>query len=471
MEKYRTCTEWLITTFITDNLSQLRMKLSIKEKLGYSFGEFAGSSLWQTMMFFLPVFYTDVFLLPAGAAATLFAVVRIFDALNDPIMGTVADRTRSRWGKFRPYLLFGAIPLGIITVFMFTTPDFSDTGKLAYAYVTYFMLLVMYTVIMVPFNSLIGVMTSDPVERTSLSSFKFVFAYAAGITVQALLIPMVEKLGHGNEARGYQLSMMGLAVICIIALIVAFISSRERVKPDPAVKSSLKGDLKDLMHNRPWIILFLVSMIFLIYIAVRSASVMYYFEYYLGRKGLAATFMVSGTLAVLLGVLPTKILSKKFGKRNLFIACLVIIIGALVVNFFAGPENLVLIFTTQIIFSLASGPTMPLLWSMLADTADYSEWKSGRRATGLVYSAATFAQKTGVALGASLMLTILGVFGYVANVDQNPDSLMGIRFCMTLLPAAIALVGTFLLFFYNLKDSKLTEIEKELNARRKEIKT
>jgi GPH family glycoside/pentoside/hexuronide:cation symporter len=446
------------------------MKLSIKEKLGYSFGEFAASSLWQTMAFFLPVFYTDVFLLPAGAAATLFVVVRIFDALNDPIMGTVADRTKSRWGKFRPYLLYGAVPLGIVTVLMFTTPDFSETGRLAYAYVTYFMLLVLYTIIMVPFNSLIGVMTSDPVERTSLSSYKFVFAYAAAITVQALLIPMVERLGKGNEALGYQLSMMGLGVICIVALIVAFLSSRERVKPDPSVRSSLRDDLKDLAGNRPWIILFLSSLIFLVYIGVRSGSVMYYFEYYLGRKTLAAVFMVSGTLAVLLGVLPTKALSRRFGKRNLFIACLLIITLSLIVNFFAGPGNLVLIFATQITFSLASGPTMPLLWAMLADSADYSEWKNGRRATGLVYSAATFAQKTGVALGASLMLAIMGNFGYVANTDQTSGSLMGIRICMTILPATIALAGIILLFFYNLKDSKLTEIEKELNARRKKDK-
>ncbi len=442
------------------------MKLSIKEKLGYSFGEFAGSSLWQTMMFFVPIFYTDVYLLPAGAAATLFLVVKIFDALNDPIMGVVADRTKSRWGRFRPYLLFGAIPLGIVTVLMFTTPDFSDTGKLAYAYVTYFMLLVMYTMIMIPFNSLIGVMTSDPVERTSLSSYKFVFAYAAGLTVQALLVPMVQKLGQGNEERGYQLSMMGLAVICIIALIVAFLSSRERVQPDPTVKASLKNDLGDLVRNRPWLILFFSSLLLLIYIAVRSGSVMYYFEYYLGRKALAGAFMVSGTLAVLVGVLPTKMLSKRFGKRNVFIACLVIIIASLVVNYFAGPENLVLIFATQIIFSLASGPTMPLLWAMLADSADYSEWKSGRRATGLVYSAATFAQKTGVTLGVSFMLFIMGAMGYIANQAQSSESLLGIRICMTLLPAAIAVVGTILLLFYNLKDSKLTEIEKELNARR-----
>ena len=442
------------------------MKLPIKEKLGYSFGEFAGSSLWQTMAFFLPVFYTDVFLLPAGAAATLFLVVRIFDALNDPIMGIVADRTKSRWGKFRPYLLFGAVPLGIVTVVMFTTPDFSDTGKLVYAYITYFTLLVLYTIIMVPFNSLIGVMTSDPVERTSLSSYKFVFAYAAAITVQGLLIPMVEKLGQGNEARGYQLSMVGLGTICIIALIVAFLSSRERVTPDPKVRSSLMNDLKDLAGNRPWIILFLSSLVFLIYIGIRSASVMYYFEYYLGRKDLASRFMVIGTLAVLVGVLPTKPLSRVIGKRNLFIACLLIVIGSLALNFFAGPENIVLIFTTQITFSLASGPTMPLLWAMLADSADYSEWKNGRRATGLVYSAATFAQKTGVAIGAALMLAIINFFGYMANVEQTAGSLLGIRICMTVVPASIAMIGAILLFFYNLKDSKLTEIEKELNARR-----
>ena len=442
------------------------MKLSIKEKLGYSVGEFAGSSLWQTMMFFVPIFYTDVYMLPAGAAATLFLVVKFFDALNDPIMGTIADRTNSRWGRFRPYMLFGAIPLGIVTVLMFTTPDFSDAGKLAYAYVTYFMLLVMYTMIMVPFNSLIGVMTSDPVERTSLSSYKFVFAYGATITVQALLIPMVKRLGQGNEARGYQLSMIGLAVISIIALLIAFLTTKERVAPDPKVKASLKDDLKDLVHNRPWIILFFTSLIFLIYIGIRSASTMYYFEYFLERKGLAAAFMVTGTVSVLLGVLPTKYLTKKFGKRNLFLGCTTIIVLSLIINYFAGPENLTLIFATQILFSLASGPTMPLLWSMLADSSDYSEWKNGRRATGLAYSAATFAQKTGATLGAAFMLFLIGAFGYVAHAQQSAESLLAIRFCMTILPAGIAGIGIIVMYFYNLKDSKLLEIEKELNTRR-----
>jgi GPH family glycoside/pentoside/hexuronide:cation symporter len=443
------------------------MKLSIKEKLGYSFGEFAGSSLWQTMMFFLPAFYTDVFLLPASATATLFVVVRVFDALNDPIIGALADRTNTRWGKFRPYLLWGAFPLGITTVLMFTTPDMSDAGKLTYAYVTYFLLLVFYTLVMVPFNSLVGVISPNPDERTSIASYKFVFAYGAGLVVQGLLIPAVEKLGEGDEARGYQLAMTGLAAICVVALFVAFRSTRERVKPDPAISSSLKADLQDILSNRPWIILFASSVIFLIYIGTRSAAVMYYFEYYVGRKDLAGIFMVSGTVAVLLGVLPTKFLSRKLGKRNLFMIVLAIIAGALIVNYFARPEDLVLIFTTQIIFSLASGPTMPLLWAMLADTADYSEWKNGRRATGLVYSAATMAQKTGVAIGAALMLGIIGQFGYIANVAQTEASLNAIKLTMTIVPAFIALAGLVLLFFYNLNEVKLSQIEKDLKSRRK----
>lgn len=447
------------------------MKLSIKEKLGYSFGEFAGSSLWQTMMFFLPAFYTDVFLLPATATATLFVVVRIFDALNDPIIGAIADRTNSRWGKFRPYVLWGAFPLGITTVLMFTTPDMDDAGKLTYAYITYFLLLVFYTLVMVPFNSLVGVISPNPDERTSIASYKFVFAYGAGLVVQGLLIPAVERLGEGDEARGYQLAMTGLAAICIVALFVAFRSTRERVKPDPKVNSSLKADLGDIFSNRPWLILFASSIIFLIYIGTRSAAVMYYFEYYVGRKDLAGIFMVSGTIAVLLGVLPTKFLSKRIGKRNLFIIVLAVIVGSLIVNYFARPEDLVLIFATQIIFSLASGPTMPLLWSMLADTADYSEWKNGRRATGLVYSAATMAQKTGVAIGAALMLGVIGKFGYVANVAQTPESLAGIKLTMTIIPAIIALGGLCLLFFYNLTDAKLEGIAQDLEVRREQQPT
>lgn len=446
------------------------MKLSFKEKIGYSVGELAGSSLWQTMMFFLPVFYTDIFGISAAAAGTLFLVVRIFDALNDPIMGSIADRTKSRWGKFRPYLLFGSFPLGMLTVLMFTTPDFSEPGKLIWAYSTYFMLLVLYTIVMVPFNSLIGVMSPNPLERVSLSSYKFVAAYSAGIFVQALLIPMVEKLGQGNEARGYQLAMGIIAIMGVTSLLVAFFTTRERVLPDPEAKKTLKTDFADLFSNRPWVVLFAISIIFLIYIGVRSASVMYYFEYYIGRKDLASVFMVSGTLAVLLGVLPTKYLSVKLGKKRLFIISMFVIAGSLITNYFAAPDDIILIFGTQILFSLASGPSMPLLWSMLADSADYGEWKTGRRTTGLIYSAITFGQKTGVAVGAAFMLYVIGAFGYIANQMQLPGALTGMRLCMTLIPAAICLVGTGILFYYNLNEKTLEKIEKDLAERRSSAK-
>lgn len=442
------------------------MKLKLKEKLGYGFGEFAGSGLWQTMMFFLPVFYTDVFLLPASAVATLFIVVRIFDAANDPIMGAIADRTTTRWGKFRPYILFGSFPLGALTVMMFTVPDLQGTEKIIYAYGTYFLLLVFYTLVMVPLNSMVAVMSSDPLERTSLVSYKFVFAYVAGIAVQGLLIPLVDKLGAGDSVLGYQLTMGGLAIVCIIALMIVFFTTKERVKPDKKLTSSLSIDLKDLTNNKPWLIVFAYTIISLIYIGIRSTSVVYYFQYYIERKDLASIFLVSGTLAVLIGVLPTKYLTKKFGKRQVIIGCMSIIGISLVVNFFAAPEDIFLIFFTQITFSLASGPTMPLIWAMLADTADYSEWTNGRRATGLIYSAATMGTKTGVAIGAALTLSLFSYSGYVPNVDQTAESLMGIRMSMTIIPAVIALLSILTMVFYSLSEEKLEKIEAELQISR-----
>ena len=442
------------------------MKLSIKEKLGYGIGEMAGSGLWQTMMFFLPVFYTETFGLSPTATATLFLVVRIFDALNDPIMGAIADRTNTRWGKFRPYLLWGSIPFGIFAFFMFATPDFSDAGKTAYAYITYFMVLVFYTFLMVPYNSLLGVMTSDANERNSLSVFKFVLAYSAGIMVQALIVPLVDKLGGGTDALGYKLTMSGLAVISVISLFIVFFTTKERVQPVAKEKSKIKADLKDLLNNRPYLVLFSVSLLFLIYICIRSAAVMYYFEYYIGNKELSSIFMVSGTLAVIAGVLPTKWLASKFDKKVIMLACMALIIVSLSVNYFAGPENITLIFATQLVFSLASGPLFPLIWSMLADAADYSEWKTGRRATGLIYSAATFAQKTGAAVGAAVMLLIIEAFGYIANQSQSASSLEGIKLTMTVIPAGVAILGSVMILFYNLSNKKLAEIEVDLTNRR-----
>ena len=440
-------------------------KVSVKEKLGFSLGEYSSSVVWQTLMFFLPFFYTDTFGLTAASVALMFGVVRIFDAFTDPIMGLIADRTNTRWGKFRPYILWLAIPYGLGIVMMFTTPQLADSAKIIYAYITYSFMMVIYTAIMIPYNSLIGVISPKPDERTSVSSYKFVFAYAAGFSVQLLIIPMVRKLGIDDAAKGYQLTMGIFAAISVLFLLISFYSVRERVKPDPGQVTNLRKDLKDLMGNKPWIILFLVSLSCLIYIAIRSADIAYYFKYYLGREGQMGQFMAIGTVFVLLGVLPTRWLSSIFGKKKLFIISLMIISVACFGFYFAGPEDIVLIYALQIIFSLASGPTMPLLWSMLADTADYSQWKNGRRATGLVYSAATFAQKSGFALGGVIVMAMLSWYGFVADQGQTQSSIMGIRLAISIIPGIIALFAALLLVFYKLDDKMVYNIEKELAKR------
>ncbi|MEN8192229.1 MAG: MFS transporter [Bacteroidota bacterium] len=444
-------------------------KLSVKEKLGFSAGEYSSSIVWQTLMFFLPAFYTDTFGLSAAAVGTMFLIIRFFDAFNDPIMGVIADRTNTRWGKFRPYILWFAVPYGVLAMLMFTTPNFSDSGKVIYAYITYGLMMVMYTVIMIPYNSWVGVISPNSEERTSVSSYKFVFAYLAGITVQAAVLPMVAYFGAGNDAEGYSTTMIILGAISILFFLITFFSAKERVQPEVKEKSKLKDDLKDLLQNKDWIMIFITSILLLIYVIIRSGDIMYYFEYYLGDKDLASAFMVTGTIAVLLGVMPTKWLSAKIGKKNLFIISLAIIAVSQIGFFFTGPDDIVMIFALQIIFSLASGPTMPLMWAMLADTADYSEWKSHRRATGLIFSATNMSIKSGVAIGGAAIMWILAYYGYEANQTQTEESIFGIKMMMSIIPAVIAALSIIPLFFYKLDEEKLTIIENELRERKKTI--
>ena len=454
---------------------QVSDKLSVLEKLGFSAGEYSSSIVWQALMFFLPAFYSDTFGLELTDIATMFLIVRFFDAFNDPIMGIIADRTNTRWGKFRPYLLWFAVPYGVIAMLMFNTPDFDYSGKLAYAYVTYSLMMIIYTVIMIPYNSWVGVISPNSAERTSVSSYKFVFAYLAGLSVQSLILPMVDHFGKvtnelgeiiQNDAIGYRYTMIILGSVSIFFFLVTFFTAKERVQPEAKVESNIKQDFKDLTKNRDWIMVFLTSMLLLIYIIIRSGDIMYYFEYYLGQKELATQFMVVGTVATLLGVLPTKWLSAKFGKKNVFIVALIIIALSQIVFFIAGPEDIVIIFAAQIIFSFASGPTMPLMWAMLADTADYSEWKTHRRATGLIFSATNMSIKSGVAIGGAAIMWILAAYGYEANVAQTDEAIFGIKMLMSLIPAALAVVSMIPLFFYKLDDEKLAVIEADLKARK-----
>ena len=461
------------------NNIQTSEKLSIKEKLGFSAGEYSSSIVWQALMFFLPAFYSDTFGLELSDIATMFLIVRFFDAFNDPIMGIIADRTNTRWGKFRPYLLWFAVPYGVIAMLMFNTPDFDYSGKLAYAYITYSLMMVVYTVIMIPYNSWVGVISPNSAERTSVSSYKFVFAYLAGLSVQSLILPMVAHFGKvtnelgevvQSDVVGYKYTMIILGSVSIFFFLVTFFTAKERVQPEAKAESNIKQDFKDLTKNKDWIMIFITSMLLLIYVIIRSGDIMYYFEYYIGDKELATSFMVVGTVATLLGVLPTKWLSSKIGKKKLFIISLVIISLSQIGFYFTGPEDIVMIFALQIIFSLASGPTMPLMWSMLADTADFSEWKTHRRATGLIFSATNMSIKSGVAIGGAAIMWMLAFYGYEANEVQSEDSIFGIKMLMSWIPAIIAVICIIPLLFYKLDEDKLAVIEADLKARKEEEK-
>ncbi len=443
-------------------------KLKVKEKIGYGVGEVAGSFLWTTIMFYLAKFYTDVYGLPAAAAGTMFLIVKLFDAANDPIMGAIADRTNTKWGKFRPYILWLCVPYAVFGVLLFITPNWGPTGKLIYAYATYTAMFIIYTAMMIPYSALGGVMTSDPVDRTSLQSFRFFGAFSGNLMIQAFTLPLVAVLGAGNEQKGWLMIMIMFSVLSIGLFLIMFSSVRERVHPDPKMKTSVKQDFKDLLSNPPWIVITLTLFVMLIYIGVRSAIIVYYFDYFVGKEKLATAYLTSGTAIILAAMFLPKWLTQKFGKRNSLIGCLIITGLAILANFFARPQDIVLIFALQLLQSFASGPTMPLLWSMMADAADYSEWKTGRRATALFYSASTFGLKSGGALGGALALWILAGYGYEANVAQTAHTLFGMRMMMSVYPAIGVAACIAIVAFYALSETQLRQIETDLNARRKE---
>lgn len=443
-------------------------KLTVKEKIGYGLGDTASNFYWQMFMSFILFFYTDVFGISAAVAGTMLLVTRIWDTGIDPVMGVIADRTNTKWGKFRPYLLWMALPIGIIGVLTFTTPNLSLSGKIIYAYITSTLMMAAYTAINTPYSALMGVLTPNSLERTSVSSYRFVLAFVAIFIVQGTTLPLVQYFGKGNQATGFQMTMVVFSIVAVILFIVTFLNTRERVHPPKDQKSSIKSDLRDLLHNRPWIALFFIGIFALSYNSIRSGSIIYYFKYYVGNEILTSAFMVSGTIAAIAGVMVTKYLTKLLGKRTLYMI-LWLIVSILTVSFYFIPkESIILIFASHILISFILGPTAPLIWAMYADTADYSEWKSGRRATGLVFSAATFAQKLGWAIGGAFTGWLLAYFGFIANVVQTQGAQDGIRLMMSIIPAIGGFLAAAAMWFYVLDEKMMVKIEEDLSARKKE---
>ncbi len=729
-------------------MSVEQIKLTFKEKVGYGLGDTASNLYFQMYINFLLFFYTDVFGIPAAAAGTLFMLSRFWDAVNDPMMGIIADRTNTKWGKFRPYLLWIMGPLAVIGVLMFTTPNLSVQGKIAYAYVTYILMMMAYTAINIPYSALLGVLSSDSQERTSASTYRFVLAFVGALVVQGATLPLVyttgndpqgfalsnntllikevdnktsryivtandgiseteteflinikkegerppvvknplaeivlqegfgseaidlsnvfsdpdkdkllfatkvndgdavdvnitnqtlniieKNIGHSeisliandtnygqkntnfsvyvNEAnnqrpqrinplqdqvvdienethrlpidsvfndangddlnytvyskngaaisaaalgtelefklnkvgiseivltaddlkggvardtffvkcrskendppsiykgvdnvelamgfneyaidisdvfqdldgdavsfavkkvdvaKGFQFTLVIFGILACILFYFTFAWTKERVQPPTEQQSSLKNDLKDLIRNRPWMMLLFMGIFSLGYIIIRVGTIMYYFKYYIENELLASLFMVTGTLAVIAGVACTGFLSRIFGKKKLYIIVMALSSLLTMIFYFIPKEQIVLVFAVNIIIQFVMAPQAPLLWAMYADTADYSEWKNKRRATGLVFSAATFAQKFGMALGGGIAGWLLAMFRFQPNVQQAPDTLNGIKLMMSFIPAIGSIAATFVALFYELDDKTMKQIELDLQKRKK----
>jgi glycoside/pentoside/hexuronide:cation symporter, GPH family len=457
-------------------------KLSFGEKFGYSLGDTAANLAWRPLMAFLPIFYTDTFHLPATAVGLLLVLTRSFDGITDVIMGTIADRTNTRWGKFRPYLLWTAIPFGLLLALTFTAPDFTTTGKLVWAYTTYVLLTLAYTANNVPYSSLSGVMTGNILERTSVSSFRFFGAYLGGLISIGFLPKLVEIIGKklapaGSaknivDAFGYQYTFYILAFLLVVFSLIAFGSTKERIKPPKSQKSNFKAEFSDLMKNRPWIIMLIVGFLWVTYNSIRQGAAPYYFKWYLGRETMVGVFFIGVILASMVSSIIATPLTNYFGKRRLFI--LVMIVSGLFTCgiYFIPPNNIPMFFVLGILAELAAGIMPILFFAMLGDTADYSEFTHNRRATGLTFSAGTFAMKFGGGMAGVAMMLVLRLQGYFGEAsEQSAKALNGIRLINSFVPVIFIIIAILIIFLYPLTTDKMKEIETELKMRKEKEET
>ena len=441
-------------------------KLSFAEKFGYGLGDMAANFIFQAMLALQLSYYTDTFGLSAAQAGTLFLVVGLVAAAFNPVMGVIADRTSTRWGKFRPWLLWTALPFGIIGLLAFTTPSLSTTGKLVYAWTTYLLLRLIYAVNNVPYASLTAVLTGDPDERTSIASYRQIFANTAGFIVQSLAIPMVVFFGRGNDARGYQITMGLLSVLSVFFFIVAFFATKERIQPNPQQQTSLTQDLKDLFSNRPWIVLFLVTTFYFAAIAMRGSVMLPYFKYLAGNEKLFSWFNGFGLASLIAGVAVSTALTRRMGKRPLFILSMTLSGIFNLAVLVLPPTATVAIVASEVLRQFAYGTSGPLIWAMMGDVADYGEWKTGRRATGTVTAAVVFALWVGLAIGGAIAGWLFSWYGYVSNAVQTARALDGIRLTAGLWSGLFFFATAACLFFYPISRKLNKNISDELAGRR-----
>lgn len=440
--------------------------LSWREKLSYGIADMGFNFYWTNVSTFLLIFYTDVFGLTAAAAASMMFLIKIINAFTDPMIGALADRTSTRWGKFRPYLMWGALPLAGAAVLTYTTPDLSGDAKLAWAYGTYLLMMVCYTCINIPYNALSGVMSSDPQQRSSINGLRFIFAFAGSTLVTAATPWLVKTLGAGDAQRGWQLTMIiwGIAAACLFA--VTFFNTRERIEPPPDQKSDVMQDIRDLTRNGPWVVLFFLALIIMVTITLRGTTAAYYFKYFVGRPDLIASFIPAYMIAASIGAALTPVMTRFVDKKRLMIILMSLTTVFSCGFFFIPKDEVALMYVLQVAMGFVLGPKSPLAFSMYADTADYNEWRTGRRATGMTFAAATFSQKLGTAVAVAVIGSIFTALGYVPNATQSAGSQEGIVWLMSFIPALFALLAVVCMFFYNLDGKKLALVQSELLARK-----
>jgi len=486
-------------------MSNNQQKITVVEKIGYSLGDLSANLIFQTLMTFLAFFYTDVYKIPPAAASAIIFAGGMVGAFFTPVMGIIADRTSTRWGKFRPWILWTAIPFGVIALLAFSTPQFSEGGKIAYALITYILLVLIYTANNLPYSALSGVITGNMGERNSLSSYRFTAVMIAQFVVQALLLPLVLILGDGNQAIGFEKVMGIFAVVGSIFFIITFLTTRERILPPAKQKTKISSDLKDLVKNKPWITILTLTVFLFITLSLRGGMLVFYFENYLGDEYLAAflngigfnnfilglnnfflgfglvgfqwpedpstsgfsLFNAGGIILMIIGISFSKRLADRFGKRDVFRIAL-FLSAVCVLAFFFIPAHMVgMVFIFQLLHGFLYGLTIPLLWAMIADVADYSEWKNNRRATAIVFSAMSFGLKSGLSIGGALVAAILAALGYQAGAEVQPEQTeQGIKLAVSVLPFLTFMVGVACLFFYEINKKTEIQIEKDLMERR-----
>jgi GPH family glycoside/pentoside/hexuronide:cation symporter len=441
-------------------------RLSFKEKFAYGLGDTASNFYFQFFNLFLVYYYTDIFGLAPVAVGTMMLSLRVFDAVIDPVVGVIADRTNTRWGKFRPYILWGAIPYGVAGYAMFLNPGLSQHGKLVYAYVTYGLMWVAYAAINIPYSALMGVMSPSSEQRTALSTFRFICAFVGQFLIVRLVVPLKNTLGGGNEAEGIRYTMLIFSVLSVVLFFITFSWTRERVSQPADQKDAFGTDVMNLLRNRAWVALFFSALFTLINAAVRGSSIIYFFKYVVRDESKFTFYATSGSIAFILGATATKWLLKLADRRTLMITLSVANALLMATFYLVDPHSYYLLIALNLLASFVVGPTPAILWSMYADTADFGEWKFGRRTTGLVFSAAVFSQKIGLAIGTGALAWLLAYYGFVANAEQGPLAVSGIRMMFSVIPAGLALLGASAIFFYPITDSKIKEIEKELAQRK-----